>query len=67
MLGRMVLDDVAKQTAKLNPPHLYLPWIMVDGTHIGDQENEIKDDIVKWACKNYKGDVKLDECKIYVI
>ena len=40
---------------------------MVDGRHINEQENEIKDNIVKWACKNYKGDVKLDECKNYVI
>ena len=63
-LGLKVQDDVALQTGKLNPPHIYLPWIMVDGAHI--EEKEIMDDIVKWACKNYKGDVKLDECKSHV-
>ena len=34
----MVQEELAFDIAMLNPPHQYLPWIIVDGTHIASQE-----------------------------
>ena len=61
----MVYDLQAMKTDRLVPPHTYLPWITVDGQHDVAQEREIIVDIVKWACKSYKGNIKLDACKDY--
>ena len=47
-----------KMTGALNPPHTHLPWITVGGKHDINHENSIISDLIKWACKNYKLEVK---------
>ena len=55
----MFFTAVEKMTAALIPPHTHLPWITVNGEHNINHELKIVNNLVKWACENYKGDIKL--------
>lgn len=35
-LGSSLVKSAAKETAHLDPPHTYVPWVVVDGIAIGD-------------------------------
>lgn len=47
--------------------HQYVPWVVVDGVHPGQtDENSILDDVFAWACNNYKGSNKPTACPTQV-
>ena len=56
----MIQLVAAGRTARLYPPLKYLPWITVNDDHDETKEKDIIADLNRWACKNYKGDIKLD-------
>ena len=31
--GNKIMHELAEATDSLNPPHLYVPWIVMDGVH----------------------------------
>ncbi|KAF9665259.1 hypothetical protein SADUNF_Sadunf16G0104000 [Salix dunnii] len=49
------------ETAHLDPPHMFLPWIVVNNKPIGkDYRN-----FTTYICNEYKGKVKPDACKLH--
>jgi interferon gamma-inducible protein 30 len=57
--GEMYTHQAAQNT---DPNHKYVPWITVNGVHDETAEGNIFDDLVTFACQNYKGSVKIDAC-----
>ena len=58
--GEKYVHQAAQNTDK---DHKYVPWINVNGVHDAAAERQIRSDLVKYACDNYKGSVKIDACK----
>ncbi|TYI33385.1 hypothetical protein ES332_A04G129300v1 [Gossypium tomentosum] len=57
--GLKLLLQYANETAKLKPPHEYVPWVVVDNQPLKDDfEN-----FVKYVCEAYKGADKPEACK----
>lgn len=55
-VGNAWQHDIAVVTASLNPPHKYVPWLLVDGVHDTDAENEIlSGGLVDLLCSRYTG------------
>ena len=40
-----------------------MPWFTVDGTHDEVTQKDILENLVKWACANYKGASRIAACK----
>lgn len=55
----------AEETDRLSPAHNYVPWIVANGKHDVTDENQILDNLVKWACDNFKGE-KIEACQQYI-
>ncbi len=36
------MHDYAMITESLNPPHTYVPWIVIDGIHTGHLQDQAK-------------------------
>ncbi|CAM6001424.1 unnamed protein product, partial [Sphagnum balticum] len=60
--GVNFLVEVAKITEALQPPHTYVPWIVVNGVHSGTSENAITSNMVRYVCSIYKGTEKIAAC-----
>ena len=60
--GIEYLLDVAKTTEGLNPPHTYVPWVVIDGKHDEKSEGELVKNMVKYVCGVYRGDEKIEAC-----
>jgi interferon gamma-inducible protein 30 len=54
-------------TDSLVPAHKYVPWIVANGQHDTTHEDSIQNDLVKWACTNYKGKERIAACGNYAI
>ena len=50
-LGNQLMHKNAVETAALQPPHKYVPWVVVDGV----PTDAITDDMLGWICDHYKG------------
>ncbi|KAL0489535.1 hypothetical protein AKO1_010468 [Acrasis kona] len=46
-----IMHENAQETAQLQPPHKYVPWLVIDGQHIEDYG----DDLLGYVCARYKG------------
>lgn len=55
--------EYAVQTDNLNPPHGYVPWVVVNGKHSTTAENSILNNMVKYVCSIYTGSERIDACK----
>lgn len=53
-LGNQLEHLNALKTGSLQPPHKYVPWIVVNGQHTDEIQNEAQTDLVKFVCKTYK-------------
>jgi hypothetical protein len=42
------------KTETLNPPHKYVPWIVINGEHTDELQNEAQTNLVALVCKLYK-------------
>ena len=60
--GNALMHDLAAKTAALDPPHKYVPWIVVNGKHDDKMQDEIMTSLLKYVCDNYKGADKSPEC-----
>lgn len=60
--GEKLMHEYAVKTGSLNPPHKYVPWIVINGEHTEELEQEAFDDLVGLVCKLYSGK-KPDECQ----
>ena len=63
--GNGLVHDYAVRTAKLDPPHTYVPWIVVGGRHDDDAQEAISDSLLKYVCDNYHGPDKSVDCEMF--
>lgn len=63
--GNTLMHNSAMMTDKLNPPHKYVPWVVVNGEHTESLQQEAQDNLPKLLCDTYKG-TKPVQCKDYM-
>ncbi|XP_067872045.1 gamma-interferon-inducible lysosomal thiol reductase-like [Heterodontus francisci] len=54
-LGNKLMHQNAELTRALNPPHEYVPWILVNGKHNEDLEAEAVNSLFNLVCDTYSG------------
>ena len=59
------MHKIAQKTESLNPPHDYVPWIVIDGMHTEKLVDEAFKDLKGLVCKLYSG-VLPKECQANV-
>ncbi|GFS38570.1 gamma interferon responsive lysosomal thiol (GILT) reductase family protein [Actinidia rufa] len=58
-LGFQLEQSYADETARLNPPHRFVPWVIVDNLPLeGDYQN-----FVAYVCREYKGTSVPEACR----
>jgi len=50
---------MAIATESLQPPHTYIPWIVVNGVHSESAESAVISNMVRYVCSVYTGQVKI--------
>jgi len=50
-----LLHKAALLTGSLTPAHQYVPWIVVNGAHTDEMQQDAQDDLLKFVCKTYTG------------
>ncbi|XP_078279852.1 gamma-interferon-inducible lysosomal thiol reductase-like isoform X2 [Rhinoraja longicauda] len=55
-LGRQLMHRNAEKTAALDPPHQYVPWILVNGKHTDELESQAVNSLFNLVCSTYKGE-----------
>lgn len=61
--GNHLQHEIAEKTDALNPPHKYVPWLVGNGKHTEDLQDQMMDNLLKWVCKQYQG-VKPHACRV---
>ncbi|XP_002965810.2 gamma-interferon-inducible lysosomal thiol reductase [Selaginella moellendorffii] len=59
--GLLLEKGYAKITGELDPPHRYVPWVVVNGNPLYEDYGDIE----KYVCDAYKGDHKPQLCKSF--
>lgn len=54
-LGNNLAHQMAVKTDALNPPHQYVPWVVLNGVHNEEIQNEAQTNLKKLICDTYKG------------
>ncbi|KAJ1416262.1 Gamma interferon inducible lysosomal thiol reductase GILT [Sesbania bispinosa] len=57
--GKAIEQKYAKETAQLNPPHRFVPWVVVNNQAL----QEDYQNFVTYICRAYKGKLKPDACR----
>ena len=52
--GNRLEHAMGAKTESLDPPHNYVPWIVVDGEHDNDIQEAAMDNLLALVCKLYK-------------
>lgn len=60
--GNTLEHGMAAKTAALSPAHEYVPWIVVDGVHNEDVQNQVMASLLEYVCKTYTGPDKSPGC-----
>jgi len=60
VLGQNELHDIAVETKSLKPPLNFVPWILINGEHTEEIQNESLNNLERYLCKNYLEEVS--EC-----
>ena len=61
-------NGLQHQAALATPKHNGVPWPVVEGKLLTDFDRTlINENVMKYACRNYAGDVKLQACEQYVL
>ena len=56
------MNKIGFKTDNLQPKHNYVPWVVVDGVHDPNVENEIRQDLFQYVCRKYKGPNRSIKC-----
>ncbi|KAJ7308315.1 hypothetical protein JRQ81_008849 [Phrynocephalus forsythii] len=54
-LGNKLMHQNAERTRALNPPHTYVPWIVINGNHTDELEERAQTSLFRLVCDLYKG------------
>ncbi|XP_072338541.1 gamma-interferon-inducible lysosomal thiol reductase-like [Scyliorhinus torazame] len=54
-LGNKLMHQNAELTRALNPPHKYVPWILVNGKHTEELEQQAVYSLFNLVCSTYSG------------
>ncbi|KAE9610855.1 hypothetical protein Lal_00031501 [Lupinus albus] len=57
--GKAIEQNYAKETAQLNPPHRFVPWVVVNNQALQEDYQSF----VSYICRAYKGHSKPDACR----
>eukprot|EP01134_Creolimax_fragrantissima_P003619 CFRG3619T1 len=60
-LGKSIIHKNAERTANLDPPHKYVPWIVINGQHNEAIQTAAQHDLAGFVCEMYTG-TKPDGC-----
>jgi len=61
--GNHLEHELAIKTSALNPPHQYVPWIVVNGVHNDQVQQAAQSNLLKYVCQTYTG-VKPHACRV---
>lgn len=62
--GNHLEHEMAMKTNALNPPHQYVPWIVVNGVHTDAIQESAQSDLMHLVCQTYTG-VQPHACRIH--
>lgn len=62
MEGNQLEHEMAVKTDSLNPPHTYVPYVVVNGDHNDDIQNAVTDSLFNYVCNAYTGSDKSPAC-----
>ncbi|XP_051894037.1 gamma-interferon-inducible lysosomal thiol reductase-like [Pristis pectinata] len=54
-LGSQLMYQSAQRTNELEPPHDYVPWILINGEHSEDMQHHAETGLLDLVCKTYTG------------
>jgi len=60
--GNIYEHAMAQKTAALNPPHTYVPYVVANGVHNDEIQNDVTDSLFDYVCRTYKGQNKSTYC-----
>ena len=60
--GLSILHSNADATSALDPPHTFVPWIVVNGQHTDEIQQAAERDLFKLVCDSFVGS-KPEVCK----
>ncbi|XP_059848383.1 gamma-interferon-inducible lysosomal thiol reductase-like [Hypanus sabinus] len=52
-LGSQLMYQNAQRTNELEPPHHYVPWILINGEHFEDTQHHAETDLLDLVCRTY--------------
>lgn len=56
-------NDLMHEAAQKSSGNEYVPWVIVNGKHNERVEDKVIDDILKYACSKYHGNVSVPTCQ----
>mmetsp|Transcript_32750 Transcript_32750/g.48498 ORF Transcript_32750/g.48498 Transcript_32750/m.48498 type:complete len:255 (+) Transcript_32750:118-882(+) len=60
--GNALMHELASKTLGLDPPHEYVPWVVAQGDHDEDVQNQIQESLLDYVCSVYEGPNKSEAC-----
>ncbi|KAF2367371.1 Gamma interferon inducible lysosomal thiol reductase GILT, partial [Trinorchestia longiramus] len=54
--GEILLHDIGVKTHSLDPVLDYVPWMVYDGTHTDEIQDQMEHDLLTFVCTNYAGE-----------
>ena len=54
-IGNLIMHKYATETGALDPPHQYVPWIVVNGEHTEDIQMSMMINMLDYICRIYDG------------
>jgi len=60
--GNELEHEMAIKTESLNPPHTYVPYVVVNGVHDDEIQTDVTDSLFDYVCKTYTGTNKSSNC-----
>lgn len=60
--GNQLEHEAATKTDSLDPPHQFVPYVVVNGVHDDEIQNSISDSLFDYVCETYTGANKSPAC-----